>query len=57
MYFKRIVPALFMVALVLTSTLAVTYEGQEALSTAATPISRPMVIIDAGHGGLPNTID
>ena len=57
MYFRKIIFPTFVVVAGIVVIILAAAKGNEVLETVATPLPRPTVIIDAGHGGLTNTID
>lgn len=57
MNFKRWFSAMGVTCLIVVAFAAVAKPVGEILTTATKPVTVPTVIIDAGHGGLTNTID
>ncbi|MGN0451359.1 MAG: hypothetical protein ACI4FN_04500 [Acutalibacteraceae bacterium] len=57
MIFKRKISVVLSVVLCLAVLSAAVAKGYEYIRASGTVKERQVIILDAGHGGLPNTID
>lgn len=57
MIFKRKIAGILSVVLCLAALSAAVAKGYEYISVGGAANERQVIILDAGHGGLPNTTD
>lgn len=57
MIFKRKIAVILSVVLCFAAVSAAIATGYEYITASATVKERQVIILDAGHGGLPNTTD